>query len=140
VFQSVSQQYRSRRKKLIEAARFYARGDLCLKEFLGLSADEPKSEIETGLALMGLYVDGSLELGADEFWLWPENEEAFLFWLELQTQWNVGNAGPVGLNYAGVDVCLRRGDIRPRDRNRIFRLMQAMERAALDEWAQRRNS
>ena len=140
MLQGIPQQYRRRRKKLIEAARFYARGDLCLKEFLGLSQDEPKSEVENGLALLGLYIEGPLNLEADEVWLWPENEEAFLFWLEVQTQWTVGNAGPVGLNYAGVDVCLRRGDIQPRDRNRIFKLMQAMERAALDEWAQRRNS
>lgn len=72
--------------------------------------------------------------------MWPENEQVFLLWLEVQTQWNVGPVGPIGLNYAGVNVCLVRGEIPRRDRNQAFKLVMVMERAALDEWARSRNS
>lgn len=88
---------------------------------------------------MGLYVEGELSFDDDnEFWLWPENEEAFLFWMAIQTQWNTSMAGPTGLNYQSVEICMRRRGVKPGGRNRLFELVQAMERAALDEWANSR--
>ncbi len=137
---SLPQQRRRRRKKLIQAARLLARGDLNLDELLGEATVPAESEIENALAMLGLYVEGGLTLADEEFWLWPENEQVFLLWMEVQTQWTVGPAGPIGLNYAGVDVCLVRGDIPRRDRNKAFKLVMLMERAALEEWASRRNT
>jgi len=124
-------------KKLSEAARLLARGQLQFDD------EEPaaqEDEIDHALALLGLYVEGGLTLDADEFWLWPENEPAFLFWMSLQTQWHVGMAGPTGLNYQGVEICMRRRGVRPSERDRMFDLVQVMERAALDEWAKARST
>jgi len=85
---------------------------------------------------MGLYVEGELSLDdGNEFWLWPDNEETFLFWMAIQTQWSTGMAGPTGLNYQSIEICMRRRRVPPGERDRLFELVQAMERAALDEWA-----
>lgn len=127
---------RRSRKKLSEAARLLARGQLRFDDDRTAS---PEVEIDRALALLGLYVEGGISLDSDEFWLWPENEEPFLFWLSVQTQWNVGMGGPTGLNYQGVEICMRRRAIRAGERNRLFELVQAMERAALDEWANTRS-
>jgi len=124
----------------MQAARLLARGDLNLDELLGETTAPAESEIENALAMLGLYVEGGLTLADEEFWLWPENEQVFLLWMEVQTQWTVGPAGPIGLNYAGVDVCLVRGEIPRQDRNKAFKLVMLMERAALEEWASRRNT
>lgn len=124
----------------MQAARHLARGDLNLDEFLGEAVEPAESEVEDALALLGLYVENGLQLDDEEFWLWPENELVFLLWLEVQTQWVVGPRGPIGLNYAGVNVCLVRGDIPRQDRNRVFKLIMIMERGALDEWSRRTNS
>lgn len=75
-------------------------------------------------------------LQQDEYWLWPENEEPFVLWLSLQTQWAVGIQGPVGLNYQGVEACMRMRGVKPKDRQRLFSLVQMMEQAALSGWAQ----
>lgn len=99
-----------------------------------------ESELDRGLALLGLYIEGGASFENDEFWLWPENEDAFLFWLAVQTQWNVGMRGATGLNYSGVEVCLRRRGVPSGERNRLFDLVQAMERATLDEWAKARSN
>ena len=120
------------RKKLSEAARLLARGQLQFGEDQGAS---PEAETDRALALLGLYVEGGISLDSDEFWLWPENEGPFLFWLSLQTQWQMGMAGPSGLNYQGVEICMRRRGIPGHERNRLFEQVQAMERASLDEWS-----
>jgi len=31
--------------------------------------------------------------------VWPENEEAFSLFEQMQTQWRVGFSGPIGLDY-----------------------------------------
>lgn len=31
--------------------------------------------------------------------VWPENEQAYFLFSDLQTQWRVGMAGPTGLDY-----------------------------------------
>lgn len=131
----VPEQCGCRRKKLSEAARLLARGQLELDD---AESVHPEDDIEKGLALLGLYLEDGLCLDNDEFWLWPENEEAFLFWLTVQTQWTVGPHGPTGLNYSGIEVCMRRRAVRASERNRLFELMQAMERATLNEWAKAR--
>lgn len=113
-----------------------ARGQLDLGDGGGPSAVD---QVTAALAALGLYAEEALELDEDEFWLWPENEEAFVLWLGLQTQWTVGTQGATGLNYPGVEVCMRlRGIRRPKDRERLFGLIQVMEHACLEEWARRR--
>jgi hypothetical protein len=43
-----------------------------------------------------------------------------------------------GLNYAGVDMCIRYLAAPKKEKQWYFHAIQAMERAALDEWAKER--
>ena len=114
--------------------RLLARGQI---EF-GNNEPEEIESLDDGLAAFGLIVSGGLVVEHDEYWLWPENEEAFGIWLAVQTQWNASMAGATGLNYPGVETCLRMRGLKKKPRQHMFLLIQMMERACLDEWAQKR--
>jgi hypothetical protein len=43
-----------------------------------------------------------------------------------------------GLNYTGVDMCIRHMAASKKEKQWYFHAIQAMERAALDEWARDR--
>jgi hypothetical protein len=92
---------------------------------------EPVNPYEEALAAVGLVAaPGSLPVD-EEFFLWPENLDMFNFWMRVQTQWQIGPEGRyAGLNYAGVDVCLRR-QVRKSLRDEYFSMTQAMEQAAI---------
>jgi hypothetical protein len=111
-----------------------ARGQLQLH---GNAEPEPSDTVDEALAAFGLCCEEPVLVEEDEYWLWPENEDAFWFWVSIQTQWQVGMERRVGLNYAGVEAGMRMSGIRAKDRPRLYRLIQAMEHAALDEWATR---
>lgn len=36
---------------------------------------------------------------AQDYEVWPENYEAFLLFMDMQTQWRTGMSGPTGLDY-----------------------------------------
>ncbi len=114
--------------------RLLARGDLRF----GDEAVKAERHVNEALAAFGLYAAGDQVLEQDEYWLWPENEEAFALWLGLQTQWNVGIAGAIGLNYLGVEVCMRMRGIARKKHVEMFALVQLMEQACLGEWAEKR--
>ena len=112
-----------------------ARGQLELHP----KADEVvRDELADAFAAFGIQCDDELVIDQDEFWLWPENEVVFWLWVGLQTQWTTSMSGAVGLNYAGVEACLRLMDIPKKKRKLFFPLIQHMEQAALDEWAAKR--
>ncbi len=113
-----------------------ARGQI---EF-GSSERADTDRANDALAALGLYAEGGLELKQDEYWLWPENDEAFGFWLSVQTQWNAGMGGATGLNYPGVETCLRMRGLKKKARQQMFLLIQMMERACLEEWARQRKT
>lgn len=112
-----------------------ARGQL---EFGTTGGPNPADTVAEAMAAFGLQCEEEIVVDDDEFWLWPENEEAFALWCALQTQWTVGMAGVVGLNYPGVESCMRMRGVGKRKRLPLFELIQAMERAALEEWAAKR--
>ena len=113
-----------------------ARGQLTLRDDDGPNAVD---QIGSALAALGLFAEEPIVLDNDEFWLWPENEEAFDLWLAVQTQWTRDIQGAAGLNYSGVEVCMRMHGIRrPKAQQRLFGMIQMMEHACLDEWAQQR--
>ena len=116
--------------------RLLARGQI---EF-GNDEPEEVESLNDGLAAFGLLPEGGMVLEQEEYWLWPENDEAFGMWLAIQTQWNAGMAGATGLNYPGVEVCLRMRGLKKKSRRHMFRLIQMMERACLEEWAEKRKS
>lgn len=109
-----------------------ARGQLQIGQGNEPAADEFMAE---ALASLGLYCEDENVVDEEEFWLWPENEEAWWLWCAVQTQWVVGMAGPVGLSYPGVEACLRMRGLPALKVPELFGLIQAMESAALEEWA-----
>lgn len=90
------------------------------------------------MAAFGIYCDDPVIVEDDEFWLWPENETTFEFWLSLQSQWVIGSAGPSGLNYSSVEVCMRMRGTKKNAQRALFEAIQAMEQAALEVWAAQR--
>lgn len=71
------------------------------------------------------------EAQVEELEVLPENWPTVQAWLRVQTQWRVGGMGsPVGLDYAAVDVAMRRGRIDDPE-GLIFEGLQVMEHAAL---------
>jgi hypothetical protein len=120
------------RKKLTEAARLRARGQLSIN---AQDDEDVVDDLAEAFAALGLKCEDSLVIDQDEFWLWPENEEVFWLWLGLQTQWMTSMAGAVGLSYASVEAYLRMKDIPKKKRKQIFPLIQQMEQATLEEWA-----
>lgn len=111
-----------------------ARGDLCFSD----EASKAERHVNEALAAFGLFAAEDQVLEQDVYWLWPENEEALSLWIGLQTQWNVGMAGAFGLNYPGVEACMRMRDISRKKRAELFAVVQLMEQACLEEWAEKR--
>ena len=94
--------------------------------------------MDTALAAFGLVAEGAALPVAEPFYLWPELAPGFELWTQLQTQWRVGMAGPTGLDYSGVAAVMRMLGLRPKvQRERLWQI-QAMERAALDFWAEKK--
>lgn len=107
--------------------------------YLGQVDEPPASDaVADAMAAFGIYCEEPVVIDDDEFWLWPENEAAFQLWLSLQSQWMVGMSGPTGLNYAGVEVCMRLRGTKKSEQRALFDSIQAMEQAALEAWAAQR--
>jgi hypothetical protein len=109
-----------------------ARGHLQLD---GQPESKASDTVVDALAAFGLHCEDEVLVDDDEYWLWPENEDVWLFWLSIQTQWQKDMERRVGLLYAGVEAGMRMEGIRAKDRRRIYKSIQAMEHAALEEWA-----
>lgn len=75
---------------------------------------------------------------AGVFHLWPEHVPALRLWNDLGTQWRVGMAGPIGLDYTAAEAYCRVEGIRGSQRRERFAELRAMERAALRAWAAER--
>jgi hypothetical protein len=113
-----------------------ARGQI---EF-GCDAPAELDHVNDALAALGLYAVEGVALDQDEFWLWPESSDAFDMWLAIQTQWAVSTGGITGLNYPGVETCMRLRGLKKKARASLFLLIQMMERASLEEWARQRKN
>lgn len=114
--------------------RLWARGDLRIPD-----ADEPEPEayLNKAFQAFGLVFEDELEI-EEEYRLWPENVRSFNLWLSLQTQWRSDNGYRTGLDYSGVEICIKNFGIPKKQRWEYFLTVQAMERVALDEWAAKR--
>ena len=77
--------------------------------------------------------------GPSELEIWPENWPALRVFLAMQTQWRVGMAGPVGLDYGVLRLVERRIGITPRQARRHFVALQVLEGECLRIWSERRN-
>jgi uncharacterized protein YbdZ (MbtH family) len=100
--------------------------------------DSPAAErLEADAAGFGFYVVGDDRPVEEQFYLWPENCGIWELWLSVQTQWHTDNGIRTRLDYTGVQVVMNN---HPIGKNRLtyFKTLQAMEFAALDEWAKQR--
>lgn len=70
--------------------------------------------------------------------LWPDLSAALDLFLACQTQWRTGFNGPTGLDYAGVSVVARVRQIGGQRLRELWADFVAMERAALELFAERR--
>lgn len=118
----------------MEAARLWASGDL---EMVGAD-DKPSEQLAEAAAGFGLVMDRVPQIAEDVFWLWPENEPIWQLWLFVQTLWVTDQGIRTGLNYSGVEVCMRHRPIPRGERNDWFVSLQGMEIAALAAYAAKR--
>ena len=65
----------------------------------------------------------------DTFEVLPENWEAVQMFMRCQTQWRVGMAGPIGLDYGAVGWLLRLYAVE--DHRSVLEDLQTMEAAVL---------
>ena len=134
-------------KKLAEAARLWARGELQDEHEQARQQDEARSEVDAALAAFGRYMQeddtgGARAPAGKVFYLWPENERAWNFFLCCSTQWHWANTistgisipHRTGLDYGFVELLMERQHIRRGKRARMFRQVQAMEYGALKGW------
>lgn len=97
---------------------------------------DPEESISAAAAGFGLVIEGSIDLVEEKCFLWPENVEIFRFWQSVQTQWVISDGRIHRLHYEGVKICLEYwAGIRKKDRPEVWLMLQAMERATLEEWS-----
>jgi hypothetical protein len=82
------------------------------------------------MAELGLTAE---DFANDVFEVWRENWLPLQVLSAMQTQWRVGPAGLIGLDYNVLPEIWRRCKVRQADRDRVFSDLQVMEDAALDE-------
>lgn len=94
------------------------------------------------MAAFGLQQDESddAQIPPDKCYLWPCNVRAFNVWQQVQTQWRCSMAGREGLDWVAVEVYLSSvPGFRPKARAELWAGLRAMERAALEVWAEKKN-
>lgn len=71
----------------------------------------------------------------DNFEVFPENWEAVQMFVRCQTQWRIGMAGPIGLDYGAVNWLLRLYEVE--DHRSVLEDLQTMEAAVLATMSKR---
>lgn len=121
-------------KKLREAARLWARGELISEH----QDAKDRAQLDEALAAFGLELEGAPGEKLHPFYLWPEHVQAWRIFTDLFSQWRHGMAGPTGLDYAAVLAHLREGLRLPyRKIRRLYAELRAMEAGALAGFAER---
>jgi hypothetical protein len=122
------------KKKLIEAARYWAAGSPAASEgaegdleVLRVSLEDPNAV--AWLAQIAPVIEHT------EFEIYPENLLALEVFLALQTQWNViaGMSGVIyqGVNYQALNSVFSMLSIPSKDRPALFQDIRVMEQAAI---------
>lgn len=112
-------------KKLIAAARFWARGGKAAGQDEQFAADAAAFGIELP----------AREIESDDFELWRDNLPTWEVFMAMKSQWNwlatMESVRRTGLNYPALESALR-VKVKKKDRAAIFADLQAMEWAALE--------
>lgn len=69
----------------------------------------------------------------DGIGIWEDNWLAVMAFVNLGTQWRMGSAGPIGLDYSAIEPTLRLIGTPQREWPEIFHCLRVLERAALEE-------
>jgi hypothetical protein len=128
-------------KKLAEAARLQARGELTTAEEFDRQEERDANHLEEQLAAQGLILEeqGDLREVPPTVYLWQDQLDAWLLWQQCGTQWLHGFNGPTGLNYPGVEHLMGQLRIPPRKRPKLWAQVRAMERGSLLGWREWRD-
>lgn len=133
MLQRLHQRNERERKKLAQVARCAALGQLADPDEL----EQDKEAVDEAAAFFGLMPIYQQE-PVSPIYLWPENVRSWNFFRAVSTQWLTGPSGVIGLNYLSVEVVRDAWGIRRKDWPRLFAEVQAMERATLDAWRERK--
>jgi hypothetical protein len=98
----------------------------------------PRDESRKALAAFGLPTDGVEEAADPVVEVWPEHQVPLLLFRAMSTQWRVGMAGMVGLDYGVLPFVAKQMGVRGKDLRKAFGVLQDMEREALAWLAERR--
>jgi len=121
-------------KKLAQVARHAALGEIENESEQRRSVEV----VDAALAAFGLAAVNGAGGELEDLYLWPDNVITWNLFQAVSTQWIVGAAGAVGLNYPGVEMVMRNWRISRNDAQRVFSEIQAMERATLIAWSESR--
>jgi hypothetical protein len=80
--------------------------------------------------MFGLAVP-EVEAKPETFGILPENCAALAWFRKMQTQWRVGMAGPVGLDYGVFIQCAKDEGVKRRDRVWLLEDLRLLEREYL---------
>lgn len=89
------------------------------------------------LAAAGFPVEEAPAAAAEPPALWPENERPVALFVALMTQWRLGPAGPVGLDYSALPLLGGWRRLPPRHRARCLAGIQVLEAETLRVAAER---
>jgi len=89
---------------------------------------------EQSLAAAGLTLE---DFAGDATEVWPENLLTYKLFSDLQTQWNVGMGGPVGLNYLVLFAKIERLGLVGEQADDMEDDIRAMEHEALRTMSER---
>ena len=91
------------------------------------------SEIERiGARISDYSHDELVEIGLEDFEIWPENFQSYMVFSAMSTQWRTGFNGVTGLDYNVLPEIWRRLKIPFQDRDYIFKDIMIMENKALE--------
>jgi hypothetical protein len=83
---------------------------------------------EHELAAAGLTAE---DLEGDGIEVWPENQQAYVLFADLRTQWRMGMGGPSGLDYLVLYAALDRMKLSDEEARELEGDIRTMEYAAL---------
>jgi hypothetical protein len=90
---------------------------------------------EHELAAAGLTAE---DLEGDAVEVWPENQQAYILFADLRTQWRVGMGGPTGLDYLVLYAKLDRMRLTDDEADQLESDLRVMEYEALQTLAESR--
>lgn len=69
----------------------------------------------------------------DTLEIWPENEASISLFSSVSTQWRVGSAGPIGLDYNVLFTLMDRMRLSPQEFDFMFEDIRFIENCALTQ-------